>query len=173
MRDKKLILISLKFIFWGLFIFYLLVVVNVIVLKNGKALIMAELCRQIPFSQRITSINYIPFLNTIIPYLKGEPSTRIAMLNLLGNTVAFSPFGFFLPLLFRLCKRFKATILISIGFSLLIELVQFIFCLGSCDIDDIILNVFGSLLGYGVYHLFRSLYFKYPISCLLNGKGCQ
>ncbi len=32
MRDKKLILISLKFIFWGLFIFYLLVVVNVIVL---------------------------------------------------------------------------------------------------------------------------------------------
>ncbi|EPR09415.1 VanZ family protein [Ruminiclostridium papyrosolvens] len=160
MPNKKLILISLRFIFWGLFILYLLIIVNVIVFKDGKALIMAEFGRQIPLSQRITSINYIPFINTIIPYLKGEPSTRIAMENILGNTVAFSPFGFFLPVLFRFCKRFTATILLSICFSLLIELVQFIFCLGSCDIDDIILNVLGSLLGYGVYRLFRSLYFN-------------
>ncbi len=161
MPNNKLIFKSFMFICGGLFLLYLLVLVNVIVLKDGKALIMAELDRQIPLSQRITSINYIPFINTIIPYLKGEPSTRIAMENILGNTVAFSPFGFFLPLLFRVCKRFKATILLSIGFSLLIELVQLIFCLGSCDIDDIILNVFGSLLGYGVYRLFR---------CLYNGK---
>jgi glycopeptide antibiotics resistance protein len=38
------------------------------------------------------------------------------------------------------------------------EVVQLIFSMGACDIDDIILNVFGSLLGFGVYYLFENLY---------------
>ncbi|WP_349305985.1 VanZ family protein [Clostridium swellfunianum] len=40
------------------------------------------------------------------------------------------------------------------------EIVQLIFYLGTCDIDDLILNVLGSLLGYGVYRLFYNLYNK-------------
>lgn len=149
---------SLKLIAWGLFVLYLLVLVYVIILKEGMALGLAEFGKQIPFSQRITYINYIPLVNTIVPYLKGEPSTHIAIENLLGNIFAFSPLGFFLPLLFKSCKRLKISILISLCVSLFIEIVQLIFYLGTCDIDDLILNVLGSLLGYGVYCLFNSLY---------------
>jgi len=149
---------SLKFITWGLFILYLLVLVYVIILKEGVALTFAEQGRQIPFSQRITYINFIPLVNTIVPYLMGGPSTHIAIENLLGNIFAFSPLGFFLPLLFKSCKKFKINFLISLCVSLFIEIVQLIFYLGICDIDDLILNVSGSLLGYGVYCLFNSLF---------------
>lgn len=158
MFSKKLMLKSLKLITGGLFVLYLLVLVNVIIFKDGKAISMSELGTRIPFSQKITQVNIIPFVNTIIPYLKGQPSTRIALGNLLENIFAFSPLGFFLPLLFKKCNRFKVTFLLSLGVSLLIEIVQLIFYLGTCDIDDSILNVLGSLLGYGVYCLFDSLY---------------
>lgn len=149
---------SLRLITWGLFLLYLLVLVNVIILKGGKAITMSEHGTQIPFLQKITQVNIIPIVNTIIPYLKGEPSIRIAMENLLGNIFAFSPLGFFLPLLFKKCNRFKVTFLLSLGVSLLIEIVQLIFYLGCSDIDDLILNVLGSLLGFGVYRLFKILY---------------
>jgi glycopeptide antibiotics resistance protein len=49
---------------------------------------------------------------------------------------------------------------ISLCVSLLIEILQLIFYLGTCDIDDLILNVLGSLLGYGVYRLFKRLYIR-------------
>jgi glycopeptide antibiotics resistance protein len=156
--SKKLMTRSLKFITWGLFVIYLLVLVYVIILKEGMALAFAELGRQIPFSQKITYINFIPLVNTIVPYLKGGPSTHIAVENLLGNIFAFSPLGFFLPLLFKSCKRLKVNFLISLCVSLFIEIVQLIFYLGTCDIDDLILNVLGSLLGYGAYCLLNILY---------------
>jgi len=149
---------SLRLIIWVMFVLYLLILVNVIILKDGKALIIAESNKQMSFSRKITQINIIPLVNTIIPYLKGEPSTRIAMENLLGNIFAFIPLGFLLPLLFKVCNRFIVTFLLSLSASLLIEIAQLLFYLGSCDIDDLILNVLGSLLGYGVYRLFKSLY---------------
>jgi len=143
-----------KFSIWFLFILYLLVLVNVIILKNGNALMMAEYRTDISLSQKISSINFIPF-KTIIYYLKGNQSVRIAMENLLGNIFAFSPLGFLLPLLFKNCKRITNTFLISTGISFFIEIIQLIFNLGSCDIDDIILNALGSLLGFGLYFLFK------------------
>jgi glycopeptide antibiotics resistance protein len=149
---------SLSFVSWVLFLLYLLVLVNVVILKDGTALTMAKFGTQISFSKRITQINIIPLVNTIIPYVQGGPSIRIAMENLLGNIFAFSPLGFFLPLLFIKCDSPKINFLVSFCLSLVIEIVQFLFYLGTCDIDDLILNVLGSLLGYGVFRLFKSLY---------------
>ena len=148
---------SFKILTWFLFILYLVVLVNVIILKDGTALTIAKYRTEISLSQRVSGINFIP-LKTIIPYLKGEPSIRIAIENLLGNIFAFSPLGFLLPLLFKKCDRLKNIFLISFSISLFIEVLQLIFYLGSCDIDDIILNVLGSLLGLGVYCLFRNFY---------------
>jgi len=143
-----------KFITWSLFVLYLVVLVDVIVLKNGSALMIARGAPNISLSQKIASINFIP-LKTIISYLGGEPSINVALDNLLGNIFAFSPLGFFLPLLFKKCNKIKNTFLISICISLFIEVIQLIFYLGACDIDDIILNVLGSLLGFGIYCLFN------------------
>lgn len=148
---------GLKILISFFFIVYLAVLVNVVILKDGTALLMAKHKTQISFSQKITQINIVPLVNTIIPYLKGGPSIRVSIENLLGNIFVFSPLGFFLPSLFNQCTRLKNTLLVSLVISLLIEIVQLIFSIGACDIDDIILNVFGSLLGFGVYYLFRNL----------------
>ena len=148
---------GLRFLIWFLFVIYIIVLVNVIILKDGTTLTMAKYRDQISLSQRIKGINFVP-LKTIIPYLKGEPSIRIAVTNLLGNIWAFSPLGFLLPFLLKKCESFKNIFLISFGVSLFIEVIQLIFYLGSSDIDDLILNVIGSIVGYVVYFLLKSFY---------------
>lgn len=148
---------SFKILTWFLFVLYLVILVNVIILKDGKVLSMVKYGDRVSLSQRIAGINFIP-LKTIIPYLEGEPSFRIAIENLLGNIFAFSPLGFFLPLLFKRCDRLKKIVFISFSISLFIEVLQLTFYIGSSDIDDIILNVLGSILGFGIYYLFRNFY---------------
>lgn len=106
--------------------------------------------------QRVVSVNYIP-LKTIIYYLGGNPSVGIAIENLLGNTLAFCPLGFLLPMLFKKCNNFKNIFFISAGTSFLIEFIQEATYLGSGDIDDVILNVLGSLLGFAAYCLLKWL----------------
>ena len=98
------------------------------------------------------SLNIIPF-KTIIEYIGAFDSlldTRAVMFNLLGNIVACMPFAFFLPLLFKKQNSFKKFALTMIIIVLVIELLQFITLSGSCDIDDVILNVSGALIMYAV-----------------------
>lgn len=152
--SKKLTTKGLKISIWVLFLLYLVVLVNVIILKGGEILLIDRSVTEISLSQRILNINFSPF-KTIIPYLQGEPTVKIALENLLGNIFAFSPLGFLLPLLFEKCNKIKNIFLISFWISFFIETIQVTFSLGSCDIDDLILNVLGSLLGFGIYYLFK------------------
>lgn len=73
--------------------------------------------------------------------------------NFCGNILAFMPFGFLVPLLF---KRFYIvkTIILSSMVSLLVESLQLGFRIGSFDVDDIILNTIGGLCGYLVARIF-------------------
>lgn len=75
-------------------------------------------------------------------------------LNLIGNVVAFLPMGAFLPLLSVRCQRLLPDILLCFEFSLLVEFVQLIGKVGSFDVDDILLNTLGGILGYAIYGLF-------------------
>ena len=152
-QDSKVIKLFISL----LFIVYLIVLINVIVLKCGRALSVVNHSNQISFSQKIGQINFIPLANTIIPYLEGELSIRIAVINLLGNIIAFIPLGLFLSLLFKKYVKIKNAFWVSFTLSMLIEVVQLVFSIGYCDIDDVILNVFGSLLGVVLYYLFRNL----------------
>ena len=63
------------------------------------------------------------------------------------------PFAFFLPLLFKKQNNFKTFLLTMICIVTGIELLQFITMSGSCDIDDVILNVSGSLIMYEILHI--------------------
>ena len=68
--------------------------------------------------------------------------------NLFGNVLVFMPLGFLTPLLFSKANSFKRILLMSILVSGCIELSQFILGVGISDIDDVILNVAGGVLGY-------------------------
>ncbi len=74
------------------------------------------------------------------------------------NVFLFIPFGFLLPLAAQ--RNIWQTALIGLGFSALIEAVQYLFGLGLCEFDDVFHNTLGTALGYGYWKL---------VSCL-NGR---
>lgn len=81
-------------------------------------------------------------------FLNGRVSIYYTVLNLLGNVCAFMPFALFLPLFFQKQKRwfiFLPTVLVC---TLSVEVLQFAFMVGSCDIDDVILNISGAFLAF-------------------------
>jgi glycopeptide antibiotics resistance protein len=73
---------------------------------------------------------------------------RYANWNILANTVCFMPFGFLLPLI---TKQPRGVVFVAFAgclFSACIETAQYVFKLGLFDVDDIILNTAGVILGY-------------------------
>lgn len=79
-------------------------------------------------------------------------------LNLFGNVVCFMPLGFVLPILsHRKWGIFRIT-LVSFLASFLVEATQLVTKLGSCDVDDIIMNTLGGLLGYILFLICNKMY---------------
>ena len=67
--------------------------------------------------------------------------------NLLGNVLIFLPFGFFMPMASEY-KSFLGTTVYSLSLSLVIEITQLFMKVGSFDVDDLLLNTIGGMLGY-------------------------
>ncbi len=95
-------------------------------------------------------VNLRPFQSIYEVYIKGFIHGYVRgyyiLLNLLGNIFAFMPFAFFLPIFFRAQKRwyvFLPTMLLTVAS---VEALQFAFMVGSCDVDDLILNVGGTMI---------------------------
>ena len=75
----------------------------------------------------------------------------------LGSIARLNIFGIFLPYLSEGKLKFILTFLYSFGLSLTIELVQLITRVGSCDVDDIILNTIGGVIGYILWSIYRHI----------------
>ena len=104
------------------------------------------------------SLNLKPFetVRLLWPQAMGEygPALqRFAIVNLAGNVALFVPAGLFLPLLFRSMRRWWLFLLTAVLAIAAVECLQLVLRLGSCDIDDLILNVPGTLIGFGVYKI--------------------
>ncbi len=111
------------------------------------------LARDVLISNRDLYINWVPF-NTISMYIKHFEYFKFWdwISNIFGNVIIFMPIGILLPII----SKYKSLIFsLGIGFlmSLTIEIAQYYLCLGVFDVDDIILNVFGVILGYIVYKI--------------------
>jgi len=111
------------------------------------------------YSQRLMeNLNLVPF-RTIGEYMRvllsGQTHLRShAMINLAGNVVMFVPLGFFLPLVAKSCRTYWKHLLWVLLILLCIEVLQLVTLLGSCDVDDFLLNIPGTAIGYGLFSLF-------------------
>lgn len=78
-------------------------------------------------------------------------NTDIAVTNLLANLLMFVPMGMALPVLFeeKFNKLWKVVAFVIL-LVIVIEVVQFLTFSGSADIDDLILNTVGAIVGYGI-----------------------
>ena len=107
-----------------------------------------------------SSVNFVPF-RTIQWFLTvGEKTSdqyllQHAFVNLTGNVLLFIPLGIFLPGLWKGLRSFWKLLLCLTGLILSVEMLQLLTLLGSCDIDDLILNLFGAMVGYGLWKLGR------------------
>jgi glycopeptide antibiotics resistance protein len=102
--------------------------------------------------------NIIPFQNTIT-YIIGSDrfNQDIIINNTLGNILIFLPLGIFLPILFKKFNRLSKVFISLTIISFSIEVLQFVLQIGQFDIDDIILNTMGVVLGYFVIKTIRDI----------------
>ena len=98
-----------------------------------------------------TSFNIIPF-NTIKLFINGYINDLVTLkdfiINVIGNFCAFMPYAIFIPLMFKGINKYYKFLIIMVITIILIELLQFITMSGSCDIDDLILNLLGVSIIY-------------------------
>ncbi len=95
---------------------------------------------------KISTANFVPF-HTIKLYIRILPET-IAILNLVGNVIGFVPLGYLVPLVFKKHSGFFRSLLFGLLFILFIETTQLVTGLGEFDVDDMILNMLGVLIGH-------------------------
>lgn len=89
---------------------------------------------------------------TLVPFLPMITDLKNTLLNIL----LFVPLGLLLPFLWTKYKTGKATCLFGFGMSLSIELLQ-IFTYRATDVNDIIANTLGTLLGYLLFRVISRL----------------
>ncbi|MDO4633954.1 MAG: VanZ family protein [Eubacteriales bacterium] len=76
---------------------------------------------------------------------------KAVLINIGGNVLCFVPFGCIVPILWRKMSKAGKILLLSFFSSLMIEIIQLIFKVGSFDVDDLLLNTIGGMLGFAVY----------------------
>lgn len=122
-----------------------------------------RLYKEIPIKRRLTTILFaayliavfsivgIPRINTLTIDLSLNMIPVIDMINgpvtTVLNVILFIPLGFLLPLIWKVFRSAKNAILFGFGLSAVIEISQ-IFTYRATDIDDLITNTAGTLLGY-------------------------
>ena len=80
--------------------------------------------------------------------------------NLFGNILIFVPYGFFISVASRM-RGFLMTLFYSLGLSLGVEVFQLLTRVGSFDVDDLLLNTIGGILGYVLFLICNGIRRKY------------
>lgn len=143
----------MKLLLTMLFVLYLAVLTKLILFKYIPISEITNLTNFGFYAHHWNGSNLIPF-KTIQLYWNAENlNLNIRIENLVGNIIGFVPFGFILPML---VKRFQKLIMVLIAtcyLSFVYEGLQFLTGFGSFDVDDLILNTLGGILGYFAYKI--------------------
>lgn len=126
--------------------FYLCMLLYVMIFRGGL------------FQNEQHYMNYVPFYTLIESSLYqasilGKESAMIMFLyNVIGNVLCFVPLGIFLSSYLKDKNLFVIFVYVMMV-SASIEVLQYLFYTGISDIDDIIFNTLGGLLGYCIYQM--------------------
>ena len=114
---------------------------------------MMPVITSIPFilNHPYKPMNPIPFID--VSLRRGDFFRQVGL-----NVIMTIPFGFLFPLTGNKRVKFGVTVFFCFLMSLGIELLQPFFNRSS-DITDLITNVVGGVLGYGLYAIFRPVTF--------------
>ncbi|MGO4106903.1 VanZ family protein [Paenibacillus sp. YAF4_2] len=139
-----------------LFLLYLYILLKVILFKYGTVnltFLWQQLHRTIEYPDYmeygLQRANFTPFKS--IEQNIHRLSDFNDQINLIGNIVIFMPCGIFIRLWSnRTLSSFLVAFVLSFSLSLGLECSQLLFAMGRFDVDDLILNGAGGLLGWGL-----------------------
>lgn len=157
----------LKFILIGISILYGLLLIKIVLFKSNS---LTDILRLNVSSIGYRSVNLIPF-ETISSFMNHGHFLR-AFSNIVGNIIIFIPLGYFLTMFTASLNKVLKVALVCFGVSVLFECLQYIFYLGSLDIDDVILNTVGGGLGYLIYQYLKQLIKKQEVLYKLSIASC-
>lgn len=136
----------IRIISWILFVLYILLLIYL--------LFLSEAYGRKDFAQREYQYNLVPFREIMRFWIYRERVGYLAsFLNLGGNVIGFLPFGFFLPVISYRFRSGWLTGILGFSLSLLVETVQLVCKVGCFDVDDLMLNTLGAVLGYVIFRV--------------------
>src|ERR1700752_94147 len=128
---------------------YCAILIKVMVFKDIPTIRVGSLMLNFAGTNAGHGPNFVPF-RTILPYLLGDKGWIIASINLIGNIALLVPLGFLAPLRLR-NLTWKASLALGVAAGLGIEVMQTGLRVGIFDIDDVILNALGVMIGYWAF----------------------
>ena len=134
----------MKFLKWTVTITYFSLLIYIVFLARRRRHLTERLYNLVPIKRNFRYLFKA----------KANHEGYNYFLNLLGNIGLFIPFSIILILVFRI-KNGVVVMLSAFLFSLCIELIQYVFHLGVADVDDILLNTLGALIGLVICRLFQ------------------
>ncbi|MBP3204943.1 MAG: VanZ family protein [Lachnospiraceae bacterium] len=125
-----------RLLWWGVWIAYLVVVIGVtLLLRGGYYGYENAVIQPLFYSYRDAWVHW----------------SAAAWRNIIFNFCMFVPLGFWLPLGLKSFRRFWKTYLAGFGFTLLIEILQLVTQRGIFELDDVLGNTVGTMIGYGLF----------------------
>ncbi len=143
-----------EIIFYGILIVYFLIMAKILFFKFITPMELFSDNRE-----TVRALSLIPFKSIYNYVARSGFGNPIVVLNVIGNILIFIPLGTVLLLLSE--NPSPKNVIKTVFFtSLLVEVIQFIFAIGITDIDDIILNTIGGVLGVLFYNVLKLVFKK-------------
>lgn len=140
MNKKKKLILTIIFAVYCMGVMYLTLLKSI---GSTSAMNYAEYLR--------ANSNLIPFFSFYVfittPF-KSSIVIKQFVINLVGNLLLFLPWGLLLPIIINKCRGFKRFFIFTSLVIVVIELLQLFLMLGSCDIEDYLMNMIGALVGF-------------------------
>ncbi len=164
---------------WPMFLLFIIVIICIwitdIIMNKKKVVLYKDIFNLIfiiyllLLFQLVTTTDFESYSNNFIPFkeiMRYDFDNSLFYRNVIGNIMLFVPFGYFVSFYLNNLKWYIALILTTIT-SVSTELIQM--NIGrSFDVDDIMLNIIGGILGYFIYKLQTKLINKLPESLKKN-----
>ncbi|WP_217077919.1 VanZ family protein [Clostridium baratii] len=100
------------------------------------------------FKSNLHSMQFVlnPF-STFFELLNGDMS--FALINIIGNLLMYVPVGIYIR--YKTSHETKEFIILFIIYILIVEFIQGITKTGTCDMNDVLMNTIGFIIGMKVY----------------------
>ena len=102
----------------------------------------------------------LPFWINVVPFVHLFDAHKTWLMNIVGNITMFIPVGIIWPLCFKKLDNVGKVVLTGSAMALFIEITQLVFYERCSDIDDMIMNTAGVLIGALIFFFVKWIYEK-------------